>query len=407
MDYFDLKREIEINFGKKIIDRPDCEALSKSIYEKTKYIESYNTLRRFFQLAGLKSTTSIANKTLDILSNYCGHQFYDEFKNRNSKNLKSIHLYKLQLELQQKDKFTLKYIQNCLEQTDDEEQLYILVNYITLLAFKRKDTDFLKQIFQVKRIFNGNHYLRVDLYYLIQTIGVQVRDNPEISHELWKYWASDIQARFYYFELFVDMDTLINKHYIAIEYYQKQSSTNQEIVFSNSLLGWRALLIGDLKLAKKYLIVIQSIDLKNDIHPIPVARALNFKLLNEFKETGTVSLNLIAEVDFFKTYFLADINPFFEQWICEGLVLVKEYKKALIFIKDSQNKTKINPSFYLNGANERLKILSVYCMKKLGKTRGIKKIISEIDLNQLDSFSNNYDSVFHNAFLKADENIFN
>ena len=80
MDYFDLKREIEIVFGKKISNRHDCEAVSEAIYKKTKYILSYNTLRRLFQLAGLKSTTTISNKTRDILANYCGYRFYNDFK---------------------------------------------------------------------------------------------------------------------------------------------------------------------------------------------------------------------------------------------------------------------------------------------------------------------------------------
>jgi len=48
MNFDDLKQEIEKVFGKKVSNRPDCEALSLAIYEKTKETISYNTLRRFF-----------------------------------------------------------------------------------------------------------------------------------------------------------------------------------------------------------------------------------------------------------------------------------------------------------------------------------------------------------------------
>jgi hypothetical protein len=110
MNFDYLKEEIENIFGKKISNRPDCEALSLAIYEKTKQKISYNTLRRLFDLAGEKNSTSISNSTLDILAKYCEFNYYAEFLNEKaSKNNLSL-IYNLQLEIQQKEHFTIAYI---------------------------------------------------------------------------------------------------------------------------------------------------------------------------------------------------------------------------------------------------------------------------------------------------------
>ena len=87
MNFENLKEEIEQVFGKKVSNRPDCEALSLAIYEKSKETISYNTLRRFFNLAGEKNTTSLSNSTLNILAKYCEYECYAEFLvEKSSKN---------------------------------------------------------------------------------------------------------------------------------------------------------------------------------------------------------------------------------------------------------------------------------------------------------------------------------
>lgn len=75
----ELKKEIELNFGKKINTRGDCEELSEIIYQNTHKDINYNTLRRLFGLA--KSTTP-RKYTLDLLSIYVGFESYNDFIKR-------------------------------------------------------------------------------------------------------------------------------------------------------------------------------------------------------------------------------------------------------------------------------------------------------------------------------------
>ena len=70
--------EVEKHFGRPIANRRDCEDLSVRIFENTGLLISYNTLRRFFNLAG-KTQSNISQTSLNILANYCGYEHFFQF----------------------------------------------------------------------------------------------------------------------------------------------------------------------------------------------------------------------------------------------------------------------------------------------------------------------------------------
>jgi hypothetical protein len=400
MDKQNLQVAVERVFGKRIVNRPDCEELSSSIYKKTKLLISYNTLRRFFDIAGQKNNSSVSKASLDILSRYCEFQSYFEFYIQQESIDSLGKLYKLQLAIIQQEEFTIQSIEGCLNQLNKNEHLYSLMNYITVVAFNRGDVPFLKKLFCIERIFNGEDYLHPHLYFLIQTIGVQVQNHPDIAKKLWESWAKDPQARFYYFELFVDMTKLVQSHYIGIEYYLNHSTKLQDIVFANTLLNWRLLLLNETKRARKQLEKLDStIDLTS-IHPIPAARMMNCKLVLNFKENGLVSDDLLEEVETLFNYFNNETHPFFEHFICEGLVVSKCYQLALNYIQEANAKKQLYQSFYLNGSTERLKILEAYCRFQIGDHEIANQLKEQIKLESLDSFCKEYDSIFFHAIDK-------
>ncbi len=405
MDLIELKDVIEQIFGKKISNRPDCEALSDAIYLKTKRKISYNTLRRLFDLAGTKNNSSVSTSTLDILANYCDHQSYSAFIHRRLSKSTLSNFYSLQLELYQNDNFTIEAIDKSLSQLTYEDQAYNFMNSAILLAFKRKDASFLKYLFQFKQIFNGEHYLNNNLYFLIQTIGLQVRNHPELQDELWKHWASDESARFYYFELFVDMDNLMNSHYKGISYYFSNSTQSQDLLFSSSLLAWRLLILNECNAAQEYILTIKSIDFQANIHPITVARSCNVLMLNEYLVNGEVSEQLLLYIMELKSFFGNNTFPFYEFWIAEGLAITQNFDLLFDFVETIKRKTENKDIFYLKGSIERIKIIEAYASKKLGKNHNNKN--KEFNQNSLDIFSKEYDSLFYYALIEADndENI--
>jgi hypothetical protein len=70
---------------------------------------------------------------------------------------------------------------------------------------------------------------------------------------------------------------------------------------------------------------------------------------------------------------------------------------ALNYINEANSKTQLYQSFYLNGSNERLKILEAYCLTKIGEKEKAKQLKDTIQLEQLDSFCKEYDSIFYYA----------
>ena len=399
MDFPELKEAIEHAFGKQISNRPDCEALSESIYSKTKRKISYNTLRRLFGLAGIKNTSSLSVNTLDILANYCDYVSYSEFQKKKALKSNLSDFYRLQLELQQNAHFTFENIELSLRQLTYGDQQYNYMNSVILLAFKRKDTALLKQIFQFKQIFNGEHYLNSNLYFLIQTIGLQTRNHPEMTDELWEYWSKDESARYYYFELFVDMDYLIISHYKALTYYYANSTKPQDILFSISILTWRHLILKENEEVNKYLSIIHTIDFQKNIHLIVVARIYNALLLNDFLKNQKSSKKLLKEVNQIRLLFDNESIPFFEFWICESLVLTKNYELAVQCIDSIYLKTTDNvDDYYLKGSIEKINAIANFCKSKLGISRG--KDQTAINLNAMDIFSKEYDSLFYYALRK-------
>ena len=73
-----LKVSIEFQYGTEIKKRKDCEILADEVFERTGFMISYNTVRRFYNLAG-KQSAPLSIKSLDILAKYCGFNNFRTF----------------------------------------------------------------------------------------------------------------------------------------------------------------------------------------------------------------------------------------------------------------------------------------------------------------------------------------
>ena len=75
-----LKTNIQSELGKTITTRRHCEELEFEVLRKTGIKLSYNTIRRFFNLAGERSISQPTVATLDVLSNYSGFRDFHSLK---------------------------------------------------------------------------------------------------------------------------------------------------------------------------------------------------------------------------------------------------------------------------------------------------------------------------------------
>ncbi len=80
-----LRVEVEVIFGRKIINTKDCEQLQQEIKNYSlKGSLGLNTIRRYFGI--IKTETGLSKYTLDVFSSYCGYDDYNHFFSTPSKS---------------------------------------------------------------------------------------------------------------------------------------------------------------------------------------------------------------------------------------------------------------------------------------------------------------------------------
>lgn len=80
----ELKKNIQLKFGRPIRLQRDLIDLKEDIYFVTGEILGFNTLRRFY---GFLKHVEPQRKTLNILSNYVGFRTYNKFLNKDKIDL--------------------------------------------------------------------------------------------------------------------------------------------------------------------------------------------------------------------------------------------------------------------------------------------------------------------------------
>ncbi len=401
--YVLFKLEIERHFDKTIKTRRDCEQLSVLIYEKTGKIISYNTVRRFFDLAGEKSATKISLATLDIFANFCGYSHYEKFeegRENSENNLEKIR--SLSLKYQQEEQIKLSEIQQLATEHYDNPLFYNFIHELLFHALLKQDVTFISRIFSLEILFENKHYLYKHIYFFIQTLGVQLRNYPEIQAVVWKKWAQERYGRQMYFELFVDMDFLFVSHYKGIEQYLKHSTSNEEILFSNALLFWKSFFLKEEDALAKHIAAIKAIELTNQIHPIPIARSLSCQCIYEKWKTGSISEALITAIHHWtkatKEVFLEGRQiPNFHFWLCEGLIVAQENELVLSLIQDVRLHYFNEKTYFNNGGYERLKVYEALAYARMNEKKKAEALLKAIDPNQFFAFSKAYDSCFISA----------
>jgi hypothetical protein len=404
----DFREEIQKHFGRPITTRRDCEDLSTRIFEQTGHLISYNTLRRFFNLAG-KNGSNISQTSLNILANYCGFEHYFQFSIGVGKtNVASELFYEIQLNCQVNQKIDFQTILEMVEKHKELDQTYSFLHDLILLAFQIKDIDFIKRFFELNPIFENTHYLYSHVFFLVQTIGIQLRKEVENKEEIWSSWSKQPFARKLYFELFVDMDELIDSHYKALQKYLDHSELEQDKLFVHALLFFRAYNLNLTEEQEFHHSYLKQANL-NTLHPILLGRITCYILLHELDSIDSASLKSLLEwLD--KTELKSpemDKIPFFHTWLCEGLLLLQAPGLVLEVSKRVEQNFKLNRGYVNNGLIERLLTYKALALVKTDNFKEAKVIFNQINTSCFNSYSREYDALFYktlNYLLAPNEN---
>ena len=267
-------------------------------------------------------------------------------------------------------------------------------------ALLKQDVTFISRLFSLEILFENKHYLYKHIYFFIQTLGVQLRNYPEIQAVVWKKWAQERYGRQMYFELFVDMDYLFVAHYKGIELYLKHSTSNEEILFTNALLFWKSFFLKEATAIEKHIAAIKAIELTDQIHPIPIARSLSCQCIYEKWKTGKLSEPLIAAIQHWtkatKEVFSEGRQiPNFHFWLCEGLIVAQENELVLSLIQDVRLHYFNEKTYFNNGGYERLKVYEALAYARLNDRNKALTLGKLIDRNLFFAFSKTYDSCFY------------
>jgi hypothetical protein len=400
-----LKSAVSRKFGRKPINRPDCEALSLEVFETIQVQLSYNTLRRIFNLADNKKHKT-SNHTLNILSKYLGYENFYQFSSVVNSSEFVAYEQEFILRLQLNKAISKTELIEFLNQDLNEQRVNRILPVLILTIFEKKDYKFLTEFFQLEWFLKSRSQLNSDLFYSLQLLGVKIRQINSIKKQkqIWKSWSTQPTARLFYFEFFVDMDFLNISHKYALEAYLQCSKSNEERIFASSLLFWSAFCANDTCKIKVFLPSLIESGLSEEIHPIPLARAINCLLLyySETKDVSNVNNQLSRVKELILHYSTAE-DPFFHYWIIEGLVLIRHYEFCLDIISLIETNWSYNiQKHYHRGSQLKAKIIKCHCQYKLGMRKQSKSNFLDLNFEHNYAFSKIYDQLFLPSKYRGD-----
>lgn len=221
-----LKEEIELKFGRRILTRGDCEALAQLVEMKTGEVISYNTIRRFFSLEKKKYKTRTS--TLDVFSKFIGFDSYNMF-------LIGIPTRRMwpnrQLNYEILNTYDQYVILSHFNSIKNESNLLIefLILFVRHYLLKRKVNELLS-ILELADL-NADRFSYIELLYIGNSVGLVMRNDNLSKAHLQKLVKSNF-FNFFVFEIFVDYSSL-NKFY-SVFINSKSLNANQS-AFKTSL----------------------------------------------------------------------------------------------------------------------------------------------------------------------------
>ena len=285
-----LKKELENSFGRKIVSSRDCLQMVEDIYHKTGYTINANTLRRFFGL--VRTDYSASPSTLIILSKYCGFDSVDDIEKLSTKN--------------QPD-----------EDINKEEILHYLVSLFKNLTIDERHNELIENIVQ-------------------QTILFMER-NPSLIDRFQREMAKIPSGRYYYYELFANMDRLNDYYGDGLRYYLRSNSSNETKIFANSMLVFRYWLTEKPFLMEKHMAEIDTITVTLNYPSHILGRFIAARLYfanarNEPLEKILIDATKYHVAIMTKRGNTASSYPYFELAVCEALILTGLDEEGLEYI---------------------------------------------------------------------------
>jgi len=350
-----LKQELVLNAGFTIKNPIDCEKLSDVIFRKTKYYISSATLKRFmgFHFSGFKPSY----QTLDILAIFCGHDGWNDFIN------------------------PIKRV----EHVTNEELIFF------------------------KTIFDLNDYNEISdhdetMQMVSRRIAERLRKDPKAFEAILPDLAKNKLAQIFYFEHFPDYDNLVSFQYKGYVEYLKYKKTPEAQIFGNCLLFFRAFLLMDKSLMKKYHNRLMQIIIPDDMHPMPLGRYYQCLILfQHFVENKPIDIILKQIYSIEKRLPRIGLHfknfPGFHYFVADSLILSGHYKDAIKIIQLATNNYCIYKEFVWKGYYRQFQLMLAEAYHHLRNNKKALTLVAKINPDRFYFISRKYFLVRRNLLL--------
>ncbi len=263
-----LKKEIENQYGSKILDRGDCEFIANHILEKFDINISYNTLRRFF---GLVQNTNPNMRTLNALSKYAGFKSYSHFIDTyHFKEERHFHQKVYHTIYRNKPSEIIRLVENAYETKEDFTQILIL---IVRELYYNKNYDLIDVLFNLKKLHYSN-FSYTELLFIGNSIGLIFRKQGNVPEKI----SNNLNFINFVFLTFVDYSSL-NYYYLNwAKHIQKNTFTEEISIFISAIIEF-----GKFLNKKKFKNLPYETIFSRKLNPILCSRLLSLYLLKNNK----------------------------------------------------------------------------------------------------------------------------
>lgn len=338
-----LKNEIEETFGKKINSSGDCLLLSEEIYSKISVTVNSNTLRRFFGL--VKSHFLPSATTLDILSKYCGFSSFDEFM-RLKNNVQG-------------------------DKTDDYYSQSIL-NYL-VSVFKNTPV----------KGYNDKTFFSV-----VNDTIIFLHRHPALIDKFQRAIAKTKNGQDFYFEQFINIDTLNSYYGDGLRYYLSEKSTTEAQIFGHSLLCLKNWFSENRDGVKKHHDELIQYRITKAFHPSLCGRYHATKLL--YADTfGLPIEKLLIEMQ--QAHFAikqktddSRLFPYFEFMIAPILFMTGHFEESLYYVNYSLHHYPQKHISITQSAYQTMNLIKALTLAKTGRKKEAVKLYRQVQPSKFD-----------------------
>lgn len=247
------------------------DALSVMVFEKTHVRISKSTLRRLFQYNSAYLPTK---SSLDIVAKSIGYLGWDNFV--------EIERTVCQYDLSQ---MIMSFQLGGFPEHTDIPQLFVqyknnplLFNLLEILvnkAISNKDINFLSNIFNLPNLFTPKQDA-LKIYFFIHNLVYRLNESGLMS-QLIETYGENKNAQVHMVEWYVDEDHLDGYYYDLLQVYHQHKQNSEALLFYYCLMYQHE--IKSNRDTSKWLDLIKSVQITDEIHPIPRARMWGSLLL--------------------------------------------------------------------------------------------------------------------------------